>query len=52
MDEQNLIKSLQQQFDSLFFNTFQINVSNWNEVVRRNFSNKAVGHIGKGDKKD
>lgn len=51
MDEQNLIKSLQQQFDSLFFNTFQINVSNWNEVVRRNFSNKAVGHIGKGDKK-
>lgn len=51
LNEQSLLQSLQHQFDSLFLGKFQIHVSNWNEVVRRNFSKKAVGHIGKGNRR-
>lgn len=46
-DEQGLVEQLQYLFDLNFRNQFYIQVRNWNEVVRRNFSNKAVGHIGK-----
>lgn len=46
-DEQDLVKQIQDLFDLNFRNQFYIQVRNWNEVVRKNFSNKAVGHIGK-----
>jgi hypothetical protein len=46
-DEQGLVDQLQYLFDLYFRNQFYIQVRNWNKVVRRNFSNKAVGHIGK-----
>lgn len=50
LDEQGLVEQLQDLLDLHFMNQLQILVSNWNEVVRRNFSNKAVGHIGKANK--
>lgn len=46
-DEQGVVEQLQYLFDLNFRNHFYIQVRNWNEVVRKNFSNKAVGHIGK-----
>ena len=46
-DEQDLVEQIQNLFDLNFRNQFYIQVRNWNEVVRKNFSNKAVGHIGK-----
>lgn len=46
-DEQDLVEQMQDVFDFNFRNQFYIQVQNWNEVVRKNFSNKAVGHIGK-----
>lgn len=49
-DEQGVVEQLQYLFDLNFRNHFYIQVRNWNEVVRKNFSNKAVGHIGKANR--
>ncbi|MFW2067352.1 hypothetical protein ACG9ZB_12560 [Acinetobacter johnsonii] len=49
-DEKNLVEHLQYLFDLNFRNQFYIKIRNWNEVVRKNFSNKAVGHIGKANR--
>lgn len=49
-DEQDLVEQIQNLFDLNFRNQFYIQVRNWNEVVRKNFSNKAVGHIGKANR--
>lgn len=51
-DERDLVEQMQYMFDLYFRDQFQIQIQvrNWNEVVRKNFSNKAVGHIGKANR--
>jgi hypothetical protein len=49
-NEQDIVEELENQFDFFDGALTHIQVKNWNQVVRENFSNKAVGHIGKANK--
>lgn len=43
--EKNTIAILQQQIQNLMGNLHQVEIRNWNEVIRRNYSQSAVGLI-------